>query len=258
MNKPLYRPKVDTHLIESQYVDQTFEIHIAQPVMKKDGSEKFPVLYATDANMNFGALQAFSYSMQGTLIPRYILVGIGYPGDIDSSHAGTLGSECQIISRAKGQQDETPAADEDGEHARAKKGEGHARFLSPTLHTLADFDRSRLAYEDHPRQNRFPQRCRGALDTDANGGDKSIIVFRACGPSQHAEELAVDGSTTGIGTWAFSEAMRKTNYAGNLPTLRATMKALVDEGGYPQDFHIAASRMIREDPEAVSLFSSRG
>ena len=68
----------------------------------------------------------------------------------------------------------------------------------------------------------------------------------------------VDGSTTGIGTWAFSEAMRKTNYAGNLPTLRATMKALVDEGGYPQDFHIAASRMIREDPEAVSLFSSRG
>ena len=90
MNKPLYRPKVDTHLIESQYVDQTFEIHIAQPVMKKDGSEKFPVLYATDANMNFGALQAFSYSMQGTLIPRYILVGIGYPGDIDSSHAGIL------------------------------------------------------------------------------------------------------------------------------------------------------------------------
>jgi hypothetical protein len=54
---------------------------------------------------------------------------------------------------------------------------------------------------------------------------------------------------------AFSEAMRKTNYSGNLPTLRATVKALIDEGGHPQDFYIAASRSI--DPEA-SLFRGRG
>lgn len=119
--------------------------------------------------------------------------------NIGDERAGTLGSECQLGSRLKVQQHGDGAA-EDGQ-VRSQTGTGHARFLSPLPHTLADFERSRLAYEDHPRQNRFPQRCKEALDTDADGGDKSIIVFRTCSPSQHAEELTIDGSMSGIGTW---------------------------------------------------------
>lgn len=35
------------------------------------------------------------------------------------------------------------------------------------------------------------------------------------------------------------------------------MKALIDEGGYPQDIYIAASRTVRNDP-AVPLFQGKG
>lgn len=81
-DKPLHIPKIETHQIKSKYVDQTFEIHVMQPTMKKDGSERFPVLYSTDADLNFGSLSDFSYVLQaGRHSPRFILVGIGYPGD---------------------------------------------------------------------------------------------------------------------------------------------------------------------------------
>lgn len=68
-------------------------------------------------------------------------------------------------------------------------------------HTVAGIERARLAYEDRPRQSRFAERCKAAIDTDANGGEKNIVVFCTCSPSQHAEELTIDGNTIGVGTW---------------------------------------------------------
>ena len=51
---PYHIPDVVTHQITSTNVDQTFAVHVWQPVTKKDGSEKFPVLYITDANGGIG------------------------------------------------------------------------------------------------------------------------------------------------------------------------------------------------------------
>ena len=78
---PYHIPDVVTHQIESTNVDQTFAIHVWQPMTKKDGSEKFPVLYITDANGGVGMAELIHWLHLGGDAPRFIVVGIGYPVD---------------------------------------------------------------------------------------------------------------------------------------------------------------------------------
>jgi len=78
-NKAYYIPKIETHLIKSKYVDQTFEISVWLPISKKDGSERFPVLYVTDANTGLPMGDMMHYMHIGGDAPRFIMVGIGYP-----------------------------------------------------------------------------------------------------------------------------------------------------------------------------------
>jgi len=77
---PYHIPDVITHQIRSTNVDQTFAIHVLQPITKKDGSEKFPVLYMTDANGGIDEQIAHFLHLGGDA-PRFIIVGIGYPVD---------------------------------------------------------------------------------------------------------------------------------------------------------------------------------
>ncbi|PHZ84734.1 alpha/beta hydrolase [Paremcibacter congregatus] len=79
--KMLYIPKIETHLITSKYVDQTYEIHVWHPAQKKDGSERFPVLYMTDANAGVPLANLMHYIQGGGDAPRFMMVGIGYPVD---------------------------------------------------------------------------------------------------------------------------------------------------------------------------------
>jgi len=85
-----YLPFVETHLVPSHYVSQTFRIEVMQPLRKQGETTRFPVIYATDGNLAFDALKGISYSLQktGRDAPRFILVGIGYPGD--SPDAGAV------------------------------------------------------------------------------------------------------------------------------------------------------------------------
>ena len=78
---PYHIPDVVTHQITSTNVDQTFAVHVWQPVTKKDGSEKFPVLYITDANGGIGMAELIHWLHLGGDAPRFIIVGIGYPVD---------------------------------------------------------------------------------------------------------------------------------------------------------------------------------
>ena len=78
---PFHIPDVVTHQITSTNVDQTFAVHVWQPVTKKDGSEKFPVLYITDANGGIGMAELIHWLHLGGDAPRFIIVGIGYPVD---------------------------------------------------------------------------------------------------------------------------------------------------------------------------------
>lgn len=72
-------PDVDLHLLESKFVAQTFHIRVVQPASRIGGSERFPVVYATDSDDFLGGFATLAKSLQfHGETPRFILVGIGY------------------------------------------------------------------------------------------------------------------------------------------------------------------------------------
>ena len=81
-------PPVATHLVASKYVDQTFRVQVMQPLRYPREKVRFPVVYVTDGNLLFDALRGISHCMQLTVVPRFILVAIGYPSE--SPLAGAL------------------------------------------------------------------------------------------------------------------------------------------------------------------------
>jgi len=85
-----YYSPVENLLIHSTHVKQTFKVQVMLPARKKQEVTRFPVVYVTDGNFAFDALKSISYSIQ-TLerdSARFILVGIGYPGE--SPNAGAM------------------------------------------------------------------------------------------------------------------------------------------------------------------------
>ena len=81
-DKLFYVPPVRRHLIECVPIGQTFQIQVMQPLMKRKESERFPVLYLTDGNLSFDFAKGISHCLQSSgWVRRFILVGIGYPGD---------------------------------------------------------------------------------------------------------------------------------------------------------------------------------
>jgi uncharacterized protein len=85
-----YFPPVETHLLRSKYVAQTFQIQVMQPPQRTGETRKFPVVYVTDGNAWFDALKGISALIQWSECesPPFILVAIGYPSD--SPFAGDL------------------------------------------------------------------------------------------------------------------------------------------------------------------------
>ncbi|MFP6584886.1 MAG: alpha/beta hydrolase-fold protein [Candidatus Hydrogenedentota bacterium] len=70
--------EMKTHLIESKFVDQTFEIYVQVPWSRADGSERFPVLYLTDSYGGMAFRDTTQIMQLGGDVPRFITVGIGY------------------------------------------------------------------------------------------------------------------------------------------------------------------------------------
>ena len=72
-------PDLKTHNIKSKFVDQEFIITVSMPIIHDNETEKFPVLYCLDANFFYP--RDITHMLQGIgEVPRFILVGIGYPG----------------------------------------------------------------------------------------------------------------------------------------------------------------------------------
>jgi uncharacterized protein len=78
-----YFPAVETHYIRANNIAQTFRIDVMQPRCIRGESASFPVVYVSDGNFVFDALKGICRSIQqsGYDAPRFMLVGIGYPGD---------------------------------------------------------------------------------------------------------------------------------------------------------------------------------
>jgi uncharacterized protein len=86
---PFYVPSVGTHRLESRQLGQSFQVEVMQPLMRRGEGERFPALYLTDGNLAFAAARSISHSLQLTgEVRRFILVGIGYPGE--NPFAGTI------------------------------------------------------------------------------------------------------------------------------------------------------------------------
>jgi len=82
VNESFHVPPEKTHLIESKCVNQAYQIQVMQPLMKTGANERFPVVYVTDGNLAFDFAKSISHAQQSTGdLQRFILVGIGYPGD---------------------------------------------------------------------------------------------------------------------------------------------------------------------------------
>ena len=74
---------LETHDIESTIVGQTFHITVQLPIRLKDGSERFPVLYVTDAQTGSRFEEEDLWMQWSGEVPRYITVNIGYPSWVE-------------------------------------------------------------------------------------------------------------------------------------------------------------------------------
>jgi len=72
-------PPIEAHTLFSKQVGDSFRIQVMLPPMLPGERTRFPVLYMTDVNGEFMAAEALRMMMLGDT-PRYIAVGIGYPG----------------------------------------------------------------------------------------------------------------------------------------------------------------------------------
>lgn len=90
-----YFSAIESHLIKSKYVAQTFKIQVMQPARKRGEMTRFPVVYVTDGNFTFDALKGISYCIQSSELdaPRFILVGISYPSECPEAGAMLRGRD---------------------------------------------------------------------------------------------------------------------------------------------------------------------
>jgi predicted alpha/beta superfamily hydrolase len=70
---------INQYVVRSEVIGQEFTIKVLKPLRRADESERFPVLYMTDADDNFEGCAALANALQvcGDAA-RFILVGIGY------------------------------------------------------------------------------------------------------------------------------------------------------------------------------------
>ena len=82
---PVALANTETFSIHSDRVGDRFFIKVAYPRDYHTESKRYPVLYVTDAETNFGALQYVVQRLaKEKLIPELIVVGIAYDTDYDT------------------------------------------------------------------------------------------------------------------------------------------------------------------------------
>ncbi|WP_116808516.1 alpha/beta hydrolase [Steroidobacter cummioxidans] len=105
-------PSVESHLIRSRHVAQTFKVQVMLPGQKRSETARFPVIYATDGNMTFDMLKGISHILQMSArdAPRFILVGIGYPSDCPRAGALLRGRDLTFPGYPKLNREPPPIA----------------------------------------------------------------------------------------------------------------------------------------------------
>ena len=82
--EPVSLANTETFTLTSDRVGDTYFIKVAYPRDYAESDKSYPVLYVTDAETNFGALQYVAQRLaKDRLIPELILVGIAYDTSYD-------------------------------------------------------------------------------------------------------------------------------------------------------------------------------
>jgi predicted alpha/beta superfamily hydrolase len=83
-------PAVETHLLRSRHVQQTYKIQVMLPGRRKGDQRRCPVVYVTDGNWVFDMFKSISALLQMSAddAPPFILVSIGWPSE--SPHGGMM------------------------------------------------------------------------------------------------------------------------------------------------------------------------
>lgn len=106
---PAYLARTTSRIIESAITGRTYQVSVALPRTYDQSGESYPVLYAVDANGQFGTVVETARSMADyeELVPELIIVGIGYP---EGGHFAANGPKAVDL---------TPTKDAEWEEARA-------------------------------------------------------------------------------------------------------------------------------------------
>lgn len=82
--EPVSLANTETFVFESELVEDVFYIKVAYPRNYASSGKRYPVLYVTDAETNFGAIQYVVQRLaKDKLIPELIVVGIAYDTSYD-------------------------------------------------------------------------------------------------------------------------------------------------------------------------------
>jgi hypothetical protein len=86
----MHVPPIETHLIPSKRVAQTFKIQVMRPCRRSDDTRRSPVVYAMDGNWVFDMFKSIAYLIQMSEMdaPPFMLVGVSYPSE--NPHAGYM------------------------------------------------------------------------------------------------------------------------------------------------------------------------
>ena len=123
---PVALANTESFAMTSQSVGDRYVIKVAYPRDYETSGKRYPVLYVTDAETNFGALQYVAQRLaKDELIPELIVVGIAYGTDYDNFY--------RLRSRdLRPSIPDDPAFDLGGRPAKGK-AENFAQFLRTEL-----------------------------------------------------------------------------------------------------------------------------
>ena len=77
---PAYLPDTESRVLTSTITGRTYQVSVAVPRGYSSSAQSYPVLYALDANGEFGTVVETARHMRlEELVPALIIVGIGYP-----------------------------------------------------------------------------------------------------------------------------------------------------------------------------------
>ena len=130
-------PDLKTHHINSKFVDQEFVITVSMPIVHDNETERFPVVYCLDSNFFYP--RDITHLLQGiSEVPRFILVGIGYPG---KHFLSSFNLRARDMTQVETVIDTPPAADliRDVNVVKGKKNGGAKEFLEFIRQELIPF-----------------------------------------------------------------------------------------------------------------------